>query len=76
MIIENIQIIGMSATIGNIDELAKFLNAHIYTKDFRPVELKEYVKINENIMQIQWNAESPDEKAIFSRKVDFGVGLV
>ena len=47
--LDKIQIIGMSATIGNIDDLCKFLNADIFTQTFRPVTLKEYVKVNNQI---------------------------
>lgn len=39
----------MSATIGNLEEIATFLNADLYTANFRPVEIKEYVKCEENI---------------------------
>ncbi|AIJ05571.1 DEAD/DEAH box helicase domain protein [Methanocaldococcus bathoardescens] len=37
----NIQIIGLSATIGNPDELAEWLNAELIVDDWRPVELKK-----------------------------------
>lgn len=39
----------MSATIGNLEEIATFLKADLYTANFRPVEIKEYVKCEENI---------------------------
>lgn len=48
----HIQIIGMSATISNLREVASFLKADIYTRDFRPVELKEFVKIGSEILSI------------------------
>ncbi|XP_066502025.1 helicase POLQ-like [Hoplias malabaricus] len=50
---KSMQIIGMSATLGNIGDLQKFLKAENYTSDFRPVELKEYVKMGDSIYVVE-----------------------
>ncbi|XP_013161542.1 PREDICTED: helicase POLQ-like [Papilio xuthus] len=50
----NIQIVGMSATIGNLEEIAEFLEAAVYQREFRPVELTEYVKIGDMLHRIVW----------------------
>ncbi|CAH2301640.1 helicase POLQ-like isoform X1 [Pelobates cultripes] len=54
---ENTQIIGMSATLNNVGDLQKFLKAEYYTNNFRPVELKEYVKIRDSIYEVDNKAE-------------------
>lgn len=56
-----IQIIGMSATISNLQEIAKFLKADVYTRDFRPVELKEYLKVGSELLSIDTKARSFSE---------------
>ncbi|KAK8056766.1 DNA polymerase theta subunit [Apiospora rasikravindrae] len=40
---QNVQIIGMSATLSNIDILAKWLNAHTYQTFYRPVPIEEHL---------------------------------
>lgn len=66
-----IQIVGMSATIGNLEEISSFLNAKTYTGDFRPVELKEYLKCNETIYSINRNLIGTEESPLlFERTLE------
>uniref|UniRef100_A0A7N6FID2 Helicase POLQ-like n=1 Tax=Anabas testudineus TaxID=64144 RepID=A0A7N6FID2_ANATE len=62
------QIIGMSATLGNIRDLQTFLRAENYTNDFRPVQLKEYVKLKDTIYEVDPKEE---ECFKFSRALNF-----
>ncbi|UYV81964.1 HELQ [Cordylochernes scorpioides] len=48
-----IKFIGMSATLGKMDILEKFLNASIYASDFRPVKLEEFIKIDNMILRYE-----------------------
>lgn len=65
----------MSATIGNIEDICKFLNAEFYIKNFRPVELIEYVKCGNEIAKINWNVKSREDLLSFHRKINFSVSL-
>ena len=47
-----IQLVAMSATVGNLKELAFFLQAELFTDNFRPVELEEFVKVESDIVKI------------------------
>lgn len=57
----NIQIVAMSATLPNVDLLCKWLRAEFFETDYRPVELREMVKVGENIY---------DRDLKFLRKID------
>ncbi len=48
-IVKNLQIIGLSATIGNPEELAKWLDAKLVLDDWRPVKLYEGVFFGNNV---------------------------
>ncbi|XP_034047739.1 helicase POLQ-like [Thalassophryne amazonica] len=62
------QIIGMSATLRNIKDLQMFLKAEHYTNDFRPVQLKEYVKLKDTIYEVD---PKEDECFTLSRVLAF-----
>ncbi|NXU88532.1 HELQ Helicase, partial [Xiphorhynchus elegans] len=65
---KNTQIIGMSATLNNVGDLQKFLRAEYYSNNFRPVELKEYVKIRDTIYAVDSKTENG---FTFSRLLNF-----
>ena len=48
-ILKNVQIIGLSATIGNAEELAEWLGADLVTDDWRPVELHKGIYLDGKI---------------------------
>lgn len=48
----DIQFVGMSATIGNIMEIEKFMEATTFAGNFRPVKLTEYIKCENDIYEV------------------------
>ncbi|XP_039964616.1 helicase POLQ-like [Bactrocera tryoni] len=67
----NIQIVGMSATIGNLTEVSTFLKADVYTRSFRPVELREYIKCGNDILAINSAGKTLEEVFVYNRSVDY-----
>lgn len=68
---------GMSATIGNLPDLSQFLNADVYTRNFRPVELKEYLKCGNDILLIDSNNKTSVEDCFkLHRTIDFKVCFI
>lgn len=66
----NIHIVAMSATIGNLEEISKFLNAELYQRDFRPVQLVEHVKC----ANVVWVVDTAQEEVFTGAKyVDYKV---
>jgi helicase len=48
-VLPNMQLIALSATIGNPEELAKWLNAELVIDDWRPVKLEKGTYLNGEI---------------------------
>nr|XP_054763892.1 helicase POLQ-like [Lytechinus pictus] len=66
------QILGMSATLSNISDLSAFMKAEVYTNNFRPVELNEYIKLEDNIFVVNPGSNLPeDEKFTHARTITF-----
>ena len=59
----------MSATVGNLTQLATFLRATLFTDDFRPVELEEHIKVGCDILSVIKTA-AVNEQFKMKRKVD------
>ena len=55
----HLQIIGMSATIPNLNDIAKWLNAELFITDYRPVTLNEHIVVDNKIIKISTNSAEP-----------------
>jgi helicase len=58
----DVQILALSATINNVDELAQWLKAEYVTTEWRPVTLKEGVLLNEEIQYRNGDARKIEKK--------------
>uniref|UniRef100_A0A915E0S6 Helicase POLQ-like n=1 Tax=Ditylenchus dipsaci TaxID=166011 RepID=A0A915E0S6_9BILA len=57
----NPQIVGMSATLSNLPELQRFLgDAHVFTTEFRPIELKQLFKVGSSLCSVETEKEEVD----------------
>merc|ERR1719259_1012330 len=68
----SVQIIAMSATIRNLSELGQFMGAQLYTGDFRPVQLRQYVKLKNSLSEINPNALCEEDLLLNTRSISFG----
>jgi helicase len=58
----DVQILALSATINNVDELAQWLKAEYVTTEWRPVTLNEGVLLNEEIQYRNGDARKIEKK--------------
>lgn len=58
---EHVQVIGMSATLGNPSEVCRFLGANLFRTNFRPVALVERIKVHDKLYRLDeegnWRVE-------------------
>ena len=59
---ERIQVVAMSATVGNLKELSTFLDAELFTKDFRPVQLVEHLVIGTDVLEVRGTGAYTNEE--------------
>jgi helicase len=58
----DIQVLALSATIGNVDEIAGWLNAKYIVTEWRPVSLKEGIIVNDEIQYKSGGARKIEHK--------------
>lgn len=72
----NIQLIGMSATLPNLNMLAEWLGADYFFTDYRPVPLTEHLKVGKCLYDSEGNdvGEIPED-LLFKKDDDNIIGL-
>lgn len=75
-----VQIVGMSATLPNVDAVARWLCAELYVTKFRPVPLRQFLKVGTDIQDesgvvvrqlappTEWEKKDPDHVAWLARE--------
>ena len=59
---EKMQVVAMSATVGNLKELSIFLDAELFTENFRPVKLVEHVVVGSDVLEVRGPGASTVEE--------------
>ncbi|VDO78580.1 unnamed protein product, partial [Soboliphyme baturini] len=62
------QLIGISATLSNMTELQTYLKAELFNTSFRPVELTEFVKLDDSVYRVNKTPESTNDILQFYAK--------
>lgn len=66
----DVQVVGMSATLPNLKELADWMDAQLFESDFRPVPLQETIKIGTEISKVERTPGKERPDLILHRTID------
>ncbi|XP_037087624.1 helicase POLQ-like [Pollicipes pollicipes] len=61
-------LVSMSATIGNMPDLAAFLEADVYSRPFRPVQLREHVLLDGQLLEVTGSTTDSWEQLLTPRR--------
>ena len=63
---EKMQVVAMSATVGNLEEVSRFLDAELFTESFRPVKLVEHIVVGSDVLEVRGTGASAVEERYYS----------
>lgn len=67
-----IQLVGLSATMGNVHQLSEWLSAELFVSDFRPVPLLEHIVAGNQLIAMDKAGQVVAERSLSKHDVSTG----
>ena len=67
-----IQLVGLSATMGNVHQLSEWLSAELFVSDFRPVPLLEHIVAGNQLIAMDKTGQVVAERSLSKHDVSTG----